>query len=167
MIGVPSADGGAPTDRGRLDGVERLRRDPFNAAGAFSDQRDGARASVTMATEPDPESWGRFRTPSLRSAASSPPYMHQGQLSSLEDVVRFYDTLEGASALDHHAEQVLQPLGLDQVQRSDLAAFLRAVQGSAPDRARVSDPWPDRPREGAQSDEKPGAGASQNPKSGS
>ena len=67
MLGVPPSGGGLSTDRGRLEGVERLRRDPFNAAGAFSDQRDGPRARVTLATEPDPESWGRFRTPSLRS----------------------------------------------------------------------------------------------------
>ena len=55
MIGVPEAGGGMPTDRGRLEGVERLRADPFNAAGKHSDDPTGARAKVTLATVPDPE----------------------------------------------------------------------------------------------------------------
>ncbi len=167
MIGVPAADGAAPTDRGRLDGVERLRRDPFNAAGVFSDQRDGPHAKVTLATQPDPEAWGRFRTPSLRSAALSAPYMHQGQLASLEEVVRFYDTLDGATSLEHHSEQVLQPLGLTARERADLVAFLRAVQGSLPPPSQVSDPWPDRLRQTPESNQKPGSSTSQGPKSGS
>ena len=167
MIGVPAPAGAGSIDRGRLEGVERLRRDPFNATGPFSDQRDGPRAKVTQATEPDPEAWGRFRTPSLRSAASSPPYMHQGQLASLEEVVRFYDTLEGATALDHHAELVLQPLGLSESERADLVRFLRAVQGTLPDPAGIDDPRPERPERGAERSQKERAGASQPPKSGS
>ena len=147
MIGVPSAGAAMPTDRGRLDGIDRLQVDPFNAAGAFSDERDGARARVTKATRRDPDAWGRFRTPSLRAAAATPPYMHQGQLATLGDVVRFYDTLEGATDLDHHGERVLEPLGLSEAQRHDLVAFLRGVQGTAPDAATWSDPWPDRPSE--------------------
>ena len=166
MIGVPPRQGGVPTDRGRLEGVERLRRDPFNAAGAFSDQREGSRAKVTLATQPDPESWGRFRTPSLRAAGCSPPYMHQGQLATLEDVVRFYDTLEGATALDHHAERVLQPLGLTDRERADLVAFLRGVQGRLPDPAVTTDPWPDRPAMAPETFQKEGGAASQPRKSG-
>lgn len=132
MIGLPQPDGAAPTDRGRLDGIERLKSDRFNAAGPHSDAPDGSRAKVTRATIADPEAWGRFRTPSLRSAAATPPYMHQGQLATLDEVVRFYDTLEGATSLDHHAERVLEPLGLTEGQRVDLVAFLRSVQGSMP-----------------------------------
>lgn len=132
LIGVPEAGGGMPTDRGRLEGVERLRADPCNAAGAFSDDPGGARGKVTLATVPDPESWGRFRTPSLRAAAVSPPYMHQGQFDTLAQVVHFYNTLEGATSLDHHAERVLQPLGLTAGQEADLVAFLEAAAGAAP-----------------------------------
>lgn len=157
LIGVPSKDGGLPTDRGRLDGVDRLRKDPYNAAGPHSDDPNGVRARWTAATQPDPETWGRFRTPSLRSAAASPPFMHQGQLASLEDVVRFYDTLEGATSLDHHSERVLEPLGLTEQERSDLVAFLKGVHGAAPDRTVWNDPWPDRPSESVQ---KTGVGAS-------
>jgi len=145
MIGVPESSGGMPTDRGRLEGVETLRKDPFNAAGAHSDDPHGSHAKVTLATVVNPESWGQFRTPSLRSAALSPPYMHQGQLASLEDVVRFYNTLEGATALDHHAETVLQPLHLSDSELADLVFFLQAAQGSMPAAQATADPFPDRP----------------------
>jgi len=163
LIGVPSKDGGLPTDRGRLDGIERLRKDAYNATGVHSDDPGGPRARWTAATQPDPETWGRFRTPSLRSAASSSPFMHQGQLASLEEVVRFYDTLEGATSLDHHSERVLEPLGLSKQEREDLVAFLKGVQGSMPDKAVWADPWPERPSELVQ---KTGVGASPGADSG-
>ena len=166
MIGVPTAGGGAPSDRGRLEGIERLQRDPFNAAGRYSDDPQGTRAKVTRATAPDPDAWGRFRTPSLRSAAATPPYMHQGQLASLEDVIRFYDTLEGANDLDHHGERVLEPLGLAEGERADLAAFLRGVQGSLPDPALVGDPRTEQPDKNAESGPKSAVPGSSNPGSG-
>ena len=163
LIGVPAKDGGLPKDRGRLEGIERLQRDPYNAAGVHSDDPQGSRARWTKATHPDPEAWGRFRTPSLRSAAASAPYMHQGQLATLEEVVRFYDTLEGATSLDHHSERVLEPLGLSEQERADLVAFLRGVQGSMPVPSLSADPWPDRPTE---LNQKRGVGASPDAVSG-
>lgn len=164
MIGVPGQDAAAPTDRGRLEGIERLKADRFNASGVHSDAPDGVQAKVTRATTLDPDAWGRFRTPSLRSAAATPPYMHQGQLATLEDVVRFYDTLEGATTLDHHAERVLEPLGLSERQRADLVAFLKAVQGAPPADTSRSGEASSAP--GAKSVEKPGLGGSQPLKSG-
>ena len=41
---------------------------------------------------PDAGDWRfRFRTPSLRNIALTAPYMHNGMLATLEDVLRFYD----------------------------------------------------------------------------
>jgi cytochrome c peroxidase len=53
--------------------------------------------------------------------------MHDGRFATLDEVIAFYDTLEGAIALDHHREAVLQPLGLSPGERSDLKAFLLAL----------------------------------------
>ncbi|MEO8187399.1 MAG: cytochrome c peroxidase [Burkholderiaceae bacterium] len=68
-----------------------------------------------------------FKTPSLRNVAHSAPYMHDGSLASLEDVVDFYNRgggdLPGKSAL-------LKPLGLDGEEKAQLVAFLRALDGS-------------------------------------
>ena len=59
--------------------------------------------------------------------ALTAPYMHDGRFATLAEVIAFYDTLEGAIALDHHREAVLQPLELTADERSDLEAFLVAL----------------------------------------
>jgi cytochrome c peroxidase len=87
-----------------------------------------------------PELFGQFRTPPLRSVALTPPYMHDGRLATLADVVRFYDTLEGAAPIGHHGESVLVPLGLGEGGRADLEAFLRALNGAPPDPRWASKP---------------------------
>lgn len=36
------------------------------------------------------KTWGELKTLSLRNVAITPPYMHQGQLATLEEVVDFF-----------------------------------------------------------------------------
>ena len=146
MIGAPTADGGPPRDPGRYAVVERVRDDPFNAAGPHSDDRRGRQAAISAGLVNSPERWGEFRTPSLRNAALTPPYMHQGQLRSLTDVVRFYSTLEGATSLDHHREQVLRRLDLSPGEQADLVAFVDALTGTPP-----APPWGTAPAPAADS----------------
>jgi cytochrome c peroxidase len=86
--------------------------------------------------------------------------MHQGQFQTLEEVVRFYDTLEGATSLDHHSEVVLQPLALTAQERADLVAFLKGVQGAPPGSEVHANPAAVQAPESAQ---KPTSGASQTP----
>ncbi|MCH2162940.1 MAG: hypothetical protein MK085_13860 [Phycisphaerales bacterium] len=129
-IGVPPTGGGLPRDPGRFLGSRIVKSDPFNAAGPFSDAREGDWATTVRGTRIDPDTWGAFKTPSLRGVAKTPPYMHAGQFQSLEEVVRFYSTLEGAVQLDHHQEQVLSPLNLSEEQISALVAFLESLAGN-------------------------------------
>ena len=126
-LGLPGPDGRLGGDPGRRGAIARLKTDPFSSAGAFSDDRDGPEARLVRSLKDDPETWGQFRTPSLRGVALTAPYMHDGRFASLAEVIAFYDTLEGAIALDHHREAVLQPLGLTAPERDDLEAFLRAL----------------------------------------
>ena len=131
-IGVPPAGGGLPRDAGRYSGVAQLKKDQFNGAGDYSDDKEGPVGRMTRSVRVDPDSWGRFRTPTLRNVATTAPYMHQGQLEDLESVVRFYSTLEGAVQLDHHQERVLEPLNLTEQQIQDLVGFLRSLSGDNP-----------------------------------
>ena len=140
MLGLPEPDGGPPRDPGRYAVIDRVRTDPMNAAGPHSDDPRGPIAQVSASLARSPDRWGEFRTPSLRNVAETPPYMHAGQFASLEDVVRFYSTLEGAVALDHHRESVLVRLDLTARERRDLVAFLGALTGTAPPM-----PWGDAP----------------------
>ena len=69
----------------------------------------------------------RYRTPTLRNVALTAPYMHDGSLATLEDVVAFYDTGSGG---DPDRDPRLQPLGLSQDERQMLVAFLESLTGS-------------------------------------
>jgi len=70
---------------------------------------------------------GAFRTPSLRDASKTAPYMHDGSFETLEDVVEFYDAGGRANpALD---SEMLR-LDLSRDERAALVAFLRALDGT-------------------------------------
>ncbi|HET6371026.1 MAG TPA: cytochrome-c peroxidase, partial [Nitrospiria bacterium] len=68
-----------------------------------------------------------FKTPSLRSVAESPPYMHNGMFKSLEEVVNFYVKAPGRPA---HRHPLITPLDLMTDQdKKDLIAFLHSLTG--------------------------------------
>jgi cytochrome c peroxidase len=64
---------------------------------------------------------GKFRTPSLRELKWTAPYMHNGALETLADVVAFYDRGGG------EGNRVLKPLKLSDKEKADLVAFLEAM----------------------------------------
>lgn len=70
---------------------------------------------------------GKFKTPSLREVSRTPPYMHNGTLATLEDVVKFYDT--GGMGPGAAANEI-RPLGLSSGEKSDLVAFLKTLSGA-------------------------------------
>lgn len=69
---------------------------------------------------------GAFKTPTLRDVARRRPYMHDGSLATLEDVVAFYD--RGGVKNPWLASEV-RPLDLTAQEQSDLVAFLQALTG--------------------------------------
>jgi cytochrome c peroxidase len=72
---------------------------------------------------------GEFRTPSLRNVALRAPYMHNGRLATLEDVVDFYNR-GGDFDAPNIDRNLIRPLGLSAPQRADLVAFLRTLTDS-------------------------------------
>jgi cytochrome c peroxidase len=84
---------------------------------------DLGRYEVTLRPE---DRWA-FRTPTLRNVALTAPYMHDGSLPTLDDVVGFYD--EGGVP-NEGLDPLIRPLGLATAERDDLVAFLRALTGS-------------------------------------
>ncbi|MHC5113287.1 MAG: cytochrome-c peroxidase [Planctomycetota bacterium] len=130
--GIAPEGGGPLTDPGRYAGIPQVKAGEFNAAGPYSDERDGAKAKQVLTLRRSPETWGQFKTPSLRNVARTPPYMHQGQLATLRDVVRHYSTLEDAVLPDHHQEQLLVPLHLTDGEIDDLVEFLESLSAADP-----------------------------------
>jgi cytochrome c peroxidase len=68
-----------------------------------------------------------YKTPSLRNVALSAPYMHNGSLPSLRDVVLFYN--QGGVA-NENLSPLIRPLALTDNEIDDLVAFLQALTGS-------------------------------------
>jgi cytochrome c peroxidase len=64
-----------------------------------------------------------FKTPSLRNVALTAPYMHDGSLATLEDVLEHY--VRGGA----EPGSELVPLTLDETQKGDLIAFLESLTG--------------------------------------
>lgn len=71
-----------------------------------------------------PEDRGRFKTPTLRALTLTGPYMHDGSMATLEEVVEFYNRGGGQNP---NLDPAMEPLQLSGEDRHDLVAFLRAL----------------------------------------
>lgn len=69
---------------------------------------------------------GVFKTPTLRDVAKRPPYMHDGSLKTLEEVVAFYN--KGGHKNPWLSGEI-RPLNLTPPEQADLVAFLQALTG--------------------------------------
>ena len=69
---------------------------------------------------------GKFKTPTLREVARTGPYMHDGSLATLEDVVNFY---ANGGRKNPYLDSALRPLTLTDDDKDALAAFLRSLTG--------------------------------------
>jgi cytochrome c peroxidase len=114
-------------DPGRHGGIATLRASEYNLLSRWSDARDDAAATMkTRQVEPQHRNFGEFKVPSLRNVALTAPYMHDGQLTTLDDVVRHYSELN-LERLHADGEQILKPLHLSDAERADLVAFLQTL----------------------------------------
>jgi cytochrome c peroxidase len=75
------------------------------------------------ATKKD-EDRGKFKTPTLRGVALTGPYMHDGTLRTLEDVVGFYNR---GGRVNPNLDKLVAPLELTDDEMHDLLAFLKAL----------------------------------------
>lgn len=67
---------------------------------------------------------GGFKTPTLRDAELTSPYMHNGSLKTLIDVIQFYN--RGGNP-NSHLDKLIRPLHLTDLEVNDLVQFIRAL----------------------------------------
>ncbi len=91
--------------------------------------RDGADDMGLFHKTKRPDDIGKFRTPSLRELVWTAPYMHNGALETLADVVEFYDAGGGEAV---NKSPLIKPLGLTDAEKADLVAFLEALSMDEP-----------------------------------
>ncbi len=156
--GVPPRDL-ARTDRGRADATTQVRGDEFNCLGPFSDAQPTQCQELRFMVDDDPTLVGAFKTPGLRGVAQRAPYMHAGQLATLEQLVRHYIAAPhaavghselthrhaGGAAVPKHDERA--PIELTDAEVTDLMSLLGAL-GPEPVSAIAaqSDPRPEQGR---------------------
>ena len=81
----------------------------------------------------DPGDRWKIRTPSLRNVELSGPYMHNGQLATLKDVVDFYNeggVREVGKMKNETISPLMMPLNLSKQEVDDVVEFLKTLTGS-------------------------------------
>jgi cytochrome c peroxidase len=73
-----------------------------------------------------PSDIGAFKTPSLRDIAATAPYMHDGSIQTLEEVIELYD--KGGEA-NPFLDSGIRPLNLTAQEKADLLALLNSLTG--------------------------------------
>jgi cytochrome c peroxidase len=132
--GVPPRDASAP-DRGRAEGAAKLLSDEFNCLGPYSDAKPEDCGELRFIDARDARLVGAFRTPSLRNVAQRAPYMHAGQMASLQAVVAHYVAAPHAAvgsselASTEATQAGRQRIRLTGAEQQDVVAFLEALDG--------------------------------------
>jgi len=75
----------------------------------------------------NPNDRWKYKTPSLRNVTLTAPYMHNGSLSNLEDVISFYNKGGVENTLQ---DPRINPLNLTDDEQEELVAFLKSLTGS-------------------------------------
>ena len=120
--GVPGV-AGLPPDIGRERGLGDVQDDPFNCFGRYRDGDVSACEKVRVEASDGASFRRAFKTPSLRGAAARPPYMHAGQLPTLEAVIDHYNIAPASVG----GVSEVHPLGLSEDERAALVAFLKTL----------------------------------------
>jgi cytochrome c peroxidase len=81
---------------------------------------DRGRAEATG----DPRDTGAFKTPTLRNIELTPPYMHDGSMKTLEEVIEHYNK---GGIPNAHLDFDIRPLELTDREKADLLEFLKSL----------------------------------------
>jgi cytochrome c peroxidase len=78
------------------------------------------------------EDWGAFKTPTIRGAVHTAPYMHDGSVDTLADVIEWYAHAGAANRNLDYRYRWIDRTSLSRQDRDDLVAFVKACSGSLP-----------------------------------
>ena len=90
---------------------------------------DPGRLAIQAIGEKDPADYGAFKTPTVRDVVKTGPYMHDGSVKTLEEVVEHYNKGGHANpALDKD----MKKLNLTDQEQKDVVEFMKALTGEGP-----------------------------------
>ena len=85
---------------------------------------DGVARPGRFAVTGDEADRGAFKTPTLRGLAQTAPYMHDGSVATLREVVDFY---RRGGVANEHLDPMVTPVELNEREAEALVAFLEAL----------------------------------------
>lgn len=100
--------------------------DEFRGIGLFDGRKhnDSGRYIITK----NKADIGKFKVPGLRNIALTAPYMHDGSMKTLREVIDYYDNPGKMLPNGLNRDSVLlEPLGLTEQEKQDIEAFLKAL----------------------------------------
>lgn len=101
-----------------------LTSNAFKNNGTLPDDPDEGRREVTLKDS----DFGKFKVPTLRNVAVTAPYMHDGSLATLSEVIEAY--AQGGRG-HPKTDPTIHPLDLTEEDKADLLAFLEALTDEA------------------------------------
>jgi cytochrome c peroxidase len=104
--------------------------------GTDKPEPDVGRYAVTH----NPRDWGVFKTPTLREIEHTSPYMHDGSLKTLDDVVEFYNK---GGIPNKNLDANIKPLHLSDQEKKDVVAFLMSLSGEGWQSVKPPDKFPE------------------------
>ena len=113
-------------DSGRYSGIKRVISDPYNLVGAFNANKLPVETRKTSTVKLGQNNFGQWKTPTLRNLNHTAPYMHDGSLTTLRQVVDSYADID-PSRLHSQGESILKPQNWSERDRQDLVSFLETL----------------------------------------
>ena len=74
----------------------------------------------------NPQDRWKYKTPTLRNITLTPPYMHDGSIGDLKNVIEFYDK---GGIQNENIDPLIRPLGLSKNEKDNLLEFLKTLEG--------------------------------------
>jgi len=117
---------------GARDGIQKLQANGYRRDSMWSDTPTDSSAMAYVNAPLDTIPAGAYRTPSLRNVSMTAPYMHDGSIATLADVVWHYnqgiidENTPGAPAAS------FRPLYLSTDEQAALVAFLESLASAPP-----------------------------------
>lgn len=143
-LGVPQVGpqiaGVHDEDRGRHEDLPAAQKHQFNSESVYSDKA-GSRHPDLLRLTVTATDLGAFRTPTLRNVARTAPYMHTGGLTTLMEVIEFYNSGGGTEKFVGTRSALITPLHLTAQEQADLVAFLTTLTGEP-----IPAPWSTEPQ---------------------
>lgn len=125
---------------GARDGIQKLQASAVRRDSIWSDDPTDSPSAAYVSASLDTIPIGAYRTPSLRNCTLTPPYMHDGSIATLKDVVWHYNQGISDQGTPGAPTASFKPLYLSDDEQAQLVAFLESLESPTPPAGAMTPP---------------------------